>query len=138
MRGLVGDVRSGRQAHQPHRLLDLLVVHDLEKWRLFKLDGKRLPQRVVEDGLASGVGEVGEHQFVFVGERVGLVTLMPEEGSASCKGKDGCCGNPVQKRFAAWAGVEGRSGWLQCGKTLAGASILAAGSEWCTSVTRKR
>ena len=59
MRDLVGDARSGRQAHQPQILLHLLVVHDFQKRRLFELEGQPLSQRAIENGIAGCVGEVG-------------------------------------------------------------------------------
>jgi hypothetical protein len=59
-------------------LLHLLVIHDLQEWGLFKLDGERLAQRAVEDRIAGGVGKVREHQHILVRERFGLRALLPK------------------------------------------------------------
>jgi hypothetical protein len=49
---------------------------------LFELDGQRLLQRVVKDGVAGGVGEVGEDDGVFFGELGGLA-CAPEVEAGS-------------------------------------------------------
>ena len=68
VRDLVGDARSGRQAHQPQVLLHLRVVHDFQKGRLFKLDGQPLAKRPVKHGVTCRVGAIGHDNRVRVRE----------------------------------------------------------------------
>jgi len=89
VRDLVGDARSGRHAHQPQILLHLLIVHDFQEGGLFKLEGEPPAERAVENRIASGVGEVGEHEHVFVRERFGLRALFPKEDPASGQNEHG-------------------------------------------------
>jgi len=41
---------------------------NLQEWRLLEMNGKRLAQRAVEDGISGLVCEIGEHHNIFVGE----------------------------------------------------------------------
>ncbi len=59
---------SGRQTHQAENASHLLVIHDLEKRRLFQLDRQALAKRAVEDRIAGLVVEIGEDNGVLVGE----------------------------------------------------------------------
>ena len=68
MRDLVGDARSGRQAHQPQVLSHLLIVHDFQEGRLFKLYCQPLAKRPVKDGVACRVRDISEDNRVFVRE----------------------------------------------------------------------
>jgi hypothetical protein len=65
-------------AHQLQRLIHLAVGDRVEKGRLPKLYREPLPQGVVEDRVARGVGEVGEDDGVFVG-KFGPVARTPVE-----------------------------------------------------------
>jgi hypothetical protein len=56
----VGEPNAGRLAHQPERLRKLLIGNDIEERRLGELRGEALAQRAVEDGVAGGVGEIGQ------------------------------------------------------------------------------
>ena len=78
-RDLVGDRLTGSPAHELERLVHLVVVHDLQEGRLFQLvssdEGTEHP---VELRVAGGVGEIGQHQHVLIGERFGPRTLPPQ------------------------------------------------------------
>ena len=55
-------------SHLAQRLLDAVLGHKAKKGRLFKLHGKSLAERAVEDGIAGGVCEVREDDRVFIRE----------------------------------------------------------------------
>ena len=62
------------------------VADQLNQWRLFKLDRKRLLQSGIEDRIAGLVSEIGENELVFVGE-LGSRRCAPEKkasGRQSC------------------------------------------------------
>ena len=61
--------------------------------RLLELDGQRLLQGSVENGIAGGVDEVGEDDGVFFGERVGAAGAK-EQASAD----QGCDQQPRRDR----------------------------------------
>ena len=63
--------------------------------RLFKLDGHPLAQRPVEHRIAGGIGEVGEHQHIFVRERCGWRALLPEEEPARHQNERSSGNDPV-------------------------------------------
>ena len=82
-------IRSpGRTLHQPENLSDLQVGHDFQKGRSFELESQRLTERAVKDGVSRAVGEIGEDQDIFVGERRGLRTPLPEKRSARGQQRD--------------------------------------------------
>ncbi len=121
--------RSGRQAHQPQGLLHLLVVHDFQKRRLLKLDGEPLAQRAVEDRIAGGVGEVGEHQHIFVRERFGLRALLPKEDPATCQNEHGNGSDPVlQQGIVALAGSDRTRARFQRSRSSRSASSRSSGA----------
>jgi hypothetical protein len=94
----------GGLAYQTESLLDLFVRDNAEKGGLFQLDGEPLPQRAVEDRIAGGVGEVREHQHIFVRGRFGVRALLPKEGPDGCQNNRGDCSDPVpQQRVFFWA-----------------------------------
>ncbi len=66
------EVGVDRLTHQAECLLDALFGDDAEEGRLFELDGESLLKGVVEDGVAGGVGEVGEDDGVLLGEFCGV------------------------------------------------------------------
>ncbi len=53
-----------RQRHQGKGLSDTLVREQVEERGLLQLDEKSLPQRAVEDRIASHVGELGEYHGI--------------------------------------------------------------------------
>ena len=42
------------------------------------MDGQPLTERLVEHGIAGGIGEVREDQHIFVREGFGLLAMVPE------------------------------------------------------------
>ena len=46
--------------------MDALIRNKAEKRGLFKLRCQALAKRLIEDWIAGGVGEIGEHDGVFV------------------------------------------------------------------------
>ena len=61
-----------RSVHRLQRLSDLAFRKEVYEWRLLQRHGQRGLERVVEDRVAGGVGEVGEHDGVFGAERFGM------------------------------------------------------------------
>ncbi len=59
-----------RLRHQSQRLRHTLVRKQAQKRRLLQLCRQPLPQRAVEDRIASGVGELGEDDAVLLGQAV--------------------------------------------------------------------
>ena len=57
-----------RAAHVSKLLVHLLVGKDVEKRRLLQLHSQRLLERVVKNSFAGGVGEVRQHDAVFLGQ----------------------------------------------------------------------
>src|SRR5664279_2364889 len=55
-------------AHHLQGLLDLLIGHNAEKWRLFQLHGQPLPQGAVENRVARGVSEICEDNGVLLSQ----------------------------------------------------------------------
>ena len=51
-------------------------------------NGQRFAERAVKDGVPRAVGEIGEDQDIFVGERRGLRTPLPEKRSARGQQRD--------------------------------------------------
>ena len=69
LRYLASDALIGRTAHQMQRFSYFAIGQNIEEGRLSEFDAERLLERVIEDRVAGGVGEVGEHDRVFLGER---------------------------------------------------------------------
>ncbi len=57
--------RAGRLSHQFQRAGNLILGKNIEEGRLPQGDTERGFQRVVEDGLTCGVGEIGQNDGVF-------------------------------------------------------------------------
>ena len=72
-----GDIAAqesvGRSIHHPQGLLHLFVGEEAQERGLLQGNGQRAFQRLVENGIAGGVGEVGENDGVFVGELGGAM-----------------------------------------------------------------
>ena len=63
-------------AHQLQSLVHLALGNQVEKGRLLKLYRESLLQRVVENRIAGGVGEIGEDNGVLVGQWLGLMRAI--------------------------------------------------------------
>ena len=91
------DVCVGGLAHEAESLLDALFGDDAEEGRLFELDGEGLFESVVEDGVAGGVGEVGEDDGVGLGEFGGVGGAVIKEAGDSEEGDQGGAGDHRQR-----------------------------------------
>jgi len=65
---IAGDALIRRTAHEMERFLDPAIGQDIKEGGLSELDAQSLLERVVEDGVAGGVGKVGDHDCIFLGE----------------------------------------------------------------------
>ncbi len=54
--------------HETQRALDALIRQQRQKWRLLQLHRHRLPQRIVEDGIARRVRKIGDEHGVAFGQ----------------------------------------------------------------------
>ena len=66
-----------------------MIGEEIEERGLFELGGEALAESAVEDGVAGGVGEVGEDDRVFVGEFGGVGGAEIEVGGAGGDEDDG-------------------------------------------------
>ena len=76
-REIAGETLVGLLAHHAQRLVDFVVGDNIQKWGLREIDGERLLQRVVENGIAGGVGEIRDDDGIALGEFRGS-PRMPE------------------------------------------------------------
>ena len=112
---LVGDSLAGCTAHQPESLSDLCVVDDFQEARSFELNGQRFAERAVKDGFAGAVGEIGEDQHVFVGERRGCGrrfrrnALPASSAATTADARTSDRGSPAGMRWRLAAGPLTRS-----------------------------
>ena len=74
-------------AHERQGLRDALIRNQAQKRRLLQLRRKSLPQRAVKNGIAGGVGEVGQNDGVFFGE-LGRVSMQEEICRTRCRDQD--------------------------------------------------
>ena len=81
------DLRCERRvlgtSHQFERRAHLSTRNDIEKGRLAQRDAESLLECVVEDGIASGVGEVGQHNRVTFAKGCCPVRLAVEKSCYS-------------------------------------------------------
>ena len=91
-------------AHHLQRLADFLIRHDIQKRRLCQTDRERLLERVVETGVAGGVGKVCDDDLIFVGE-LGSSMRAPVETTPDRAGDHNCrdaCHNLVPPSLFHW------------------------------------
>jgi hypothetical protein len=79
-------------SHKAQGLLHTSRRDDLKKWRLLQIDGQRLLQRSIKYCVAGGVGEIGENERVFRGERMrGSGTEVKRSGYGENEHQCCCC-----------------------------------------------
>src|SRR5262249_14433641 len=91
---LWADMRIRQLAHLTKGLLNTGIGNQAQKGGLFELDRQTLPQRAVKNGVAGGVGEIGEHNRVLFREDSGAMKEQPRRASSDRNQNDACNSNP--------------------------------------------
>src|SRR5271157_3496640 len=94
-----GDAVAGAAAHELQCLADLLIGEDVQIRGLPQIDGQRLFERAIEDGVGGGVYEIGNQDRISFGQRV--ATFEEYEGNAGGDQRDDQSRNQPEGQLAA-------------------------------------